>query len=177
MRIGLVIVGVILLIVGAVLLFVPVVPQSNETVSSSSSTPYYEASVSGYSISGSIPISVTWTSSGPAVEVAAGACSSGCTNPSQVSSLTFQNGTSGSFTLNQPNGGSIVMGEIYSGSSAVNVTFKITTALSTVGTILVPVGILILIVGAVLKGKGAKMAAAPAPTPAEPSSTPPPPPA
>jgi uncharacterized membrane protein len=175
MRIGLVIVGVVLLIVGAALLFVPVVPQSNETVSSSSTAPYYAASVSGFSLTGSIPIAVTWASSGPSVTVIAGACSGSCISSSQVSSITYQNGTSGSFTLSQPDGGSILMG-VDQGGGGVNVTFKITTALTTVGSILVPVGILVLIVGAVLKRGGSKPApapmAAPEPTPTAPESPP-----
>jgi len=88
-----------------------------------------------------------------------------------VSSLTYENGTSGSFTLNQPNGGSIAMGVLDFGGSAANVTFKLTTALTTVGSILVPVGILVLIAGIVLKSKSQKAAAAsmasPAPPPPE----------
>ncbi|MGD0257186.1 MAG: hypothetical protein ABSB90_04825 [Thermoplasmata archaeon] len=172
MRVGLVIVGIVLLIVGAAVLFVPLVPQPNETVSASSSAPYYAASVSGFSLTGSQPIAVSWTSSGPSVTVIAGACSGSCQSQSQVSSITYQNGTSGSFTLSQPNGGSILMGVLYTG--AANVTFKITTALSTVGTILLVVGILILIIGVVLKSKRAKMAAAmPAPTPSAPPAEPP----
>ncbi len=172
MRIGLVIVGVVLLIVGVALLLVPLVPQTNETVSSSSATPYYVASLSGFSLTGSIPIAVSWTSSGPAVTVIAGACSGTCSNQSQVTGITSQAGTSGSFTLNQPDGGSILMGEVYTGSGTANVTFTITTALSTVGTVLVPIGILVLIVGVVLKRKGAM---APAPPMAAPSAPPPPP--
>jgi hypothetical protein len=168
MRIGWVIVGVVLLIVGAALLFVPVTPQPNQTVSSSSDLPYYAASVSGFSLTGTMPVAVTWTSSGPTVSVVAGACSSTCNNQSQVSSLTSQSGASGSFTLNQPNGGSILMGVLYAGSGVANVTFKITTALTTVGTILVPIGIILLIVGVVAKKKGAIAPAAPMATPASP---------
>jgi hypothetical protein len=62
------------------------------------------------------------------------------------------------------------------GGGGVNVTFKITTALTTVGSILVPVGILVLIVGAVLKRGGSKPApapmAVPEPTPTAPESPP-----
>lgn len=174
MRIGWVVVGIVLLLIGAVLLFVPVVPQANETVSSSSSTPYYAANVTGFSLTGNIPVAVSWSTSGNAsVSIIAGACTSSCQSLSQVSSLTFQNGTSGSFTLNQPDGGSIVMGVASSGSS--NVTFKISTALTTVGTILAIVGILLLIVGIVLRKKS-KGSASPAPaTPSTESTTTPPP--
>jgi uncharacterized membrane protein len=164
MRLGLVIVGVILLVIGAVLLFVPVVPQANETVSTSSTLPYDIFSVGGFSLTGSIPISVSWTSSSGAVEVVAAACSS-CSsqNASSVSGVTIQNGTSGSFSLSQPDGGEVLVGAIGSMSSPTNVTFKITTALTTVGSILVIVGIVVLILGAVLKSGKAKAAAAAAP--------------
>jgi hypothetical protein len=148
MRAGWIVVGVVLLLVGAVLLFVPVIPQTNEVVSSSADIPFYAASVSGYSLTGSVPVAVTWTSSA-STTVAAAVCSGSCTNTSQISGVTYQTGTSGSFTLNQPNGGSIVMGEESSGNGTVSVTFKITSALSTVGSLLVVVGIIALLVGIV----------------------------
>ncbi len=171
MRAGLVVVGIVLAVIGAALLFVPVVPQSNETVSSSSSTPYVIISVGGYSLTGSVPVAVSWSTNGStSVEVLAGACSATCNgSSSQISDITSQNGTSGSFTLNQPDGGSIIMGVVYAGSPAVAVTFKITTALSTVGTILVVVGILILILGVVLRRKPKASAASAPPTAVGPS--------
>jgi hypothetical protein len=162
MRMGLVVVGVVLLLIGAVLLFVPVVPQSNETVSSNSELPYYAASISGFALTGSTPVSVSWSVNGSTpVEIVAGACTSSCANATQISSITTQNATSGSFTLNQPNGGSILMGVVY-GGGPVTVTFKIATALSTVGTALLVIGILVLIAGLVLgrKPKPAPMMAA-----------------
>ncbi len=181
MRIGLVIVGLVLIILGAVLLFVPLEPQTNQVVSTSSDTPYYEGTVSGFSLTGSIPISVSWNASAT-VQVIAGACTATCTNESQVSSITTETGMSGSFTLSQPNGGSILMGAIGPlGGSPASVTFKITTALTTVGTILVPVGIIVLILGVVLKSQKQKMAAMappaspPTPPPAAPPASPPPP--
>lgn len=174
MRVGLVIVGVILLIIGAVLLFVPVVPQGNETVSTASSTPYAVFSVGGFSLTGSIPVSISWTSSsGAAVEVVSAACSSCSTsNATSISGITIQNGSSGSFSLSQPDGGSVLVGAIGSSGSPTNVTFKITTALTTVGSILVIVGIIVLILGAVLKSGKPKAAVAPAPMPATPISPP-----
>ena len=168
MRWGWVVVGIVVAVIGAALLFVPVIPQSNETATSSSATPYVIVSVGGYSLTGNVPVAVSWSVSGStSVEVLAGACTANCNGTSpQVSSLTSQNGTSGSFTLNQPNGGEVIMGVVYDGSPAVTVTFKITTALSTVGTILVVIGILVLIVGVVLRRSKAT------PTPAPPTSTP-----
>jgi uncharacterized membrane protein len=175
MRIGIVVVGVVLLLIGAVLLFVPVVPQANQTVDTSSQLPFIAFQVSGYSLTGSIPISVSWTSP-TAVEVFAAVCSGTCSNSSvgsSVSGVTLQSGTSGSFTLNQPNGGTVGIGALNSGgsgSSAPTVTFSIKTALSTLGTLLLIVGILLLILGVVLKSKKAP-AMAPAPMPAAPPAS------
>jgi hypothetical protein len=175
MRPGLLVAGIVVLVIGVALLLVPVIPQTSETVRSTSNTPYYEGSVSGYSLTGTTVVSVTWsTNSSVAVTVLAAACSGGCTNISQVSGVTSENGTTGSFTLNQPNGGSVLMGEVYGGPTPVSVTFKITTSLGTVGTILVVLGILLLIAGAVL-GRRAKPAATTTP-PAAPAVTESPPP-
>jgi uncharacterized membrane protein len=164
MRIGIVVVGVILLILGAVLLFVPLVPQSNQTVDTSSSLPFIAFQVGGYSVTGSIPVAVSW-SSPTSVEVVAATCSGTCMNSNaSASGITIQSGTSGSFTLNQPNGGTVGIGVLApSGSSGSNttVTFKIATALSTVGTLLLVVGILLLIVGVVVKSKKSAAAASP----------------
>lgn len=180
MRTGVVIVGVVLAIIGAALLFVPVVPQTSETVQSNSATPFYEGSVAGFSLTGSIPVSVTWTANTTVEMIAAAASCSGtnCANASQISGATIQSGTSGSFTLNQPDGGSIFMGIAPTGGGPANATFKITTALTTVGSVLVIVGILVLIVGAVLKRRTMAMPQAPAQPvqPAAPGTPPTPPP-
>lgn len=179
MRIGWVIVGVVLVILGAVLLFVPVVPQASETVSSSSDTPYYVGQVSGFSLTGTIAVSVTW-SAPSSVSIVAGACTSACANGSasnsSVTDLTLQSGTSGSFTLNQPNGGYIVMGVVSSNQAPTNATFTITTALATVGTVLVPVGVLVLIVGVIRKKKTAAPAPATTAVPSDAPAAPAPPP-
>jgi uncharacterized membrane protein len=171
MRAGLVVVGIVLAIIGAALLFVPVLPQSNETATSSSSTPYYAGSVSGFSLTGSIVVAVSWSTNGnTSVNVIAATCGGSCDNVSDVSGITSQNGTSGSFTLSQPNGGSIIMGVIYSGE-AVTVTFKITTTLSTVGTLLIVLGIILLILGIVL-GRKSTAPTTPTPPPVNPAMGP-----
>jgi len=179
MRIGIVIVGIVLLVIGAVLMFVPVAAQSAQNVDTSSSSPYAVLSVSGFSLTGNIPVSVSWTASGT-VEVISAACSASCDtgNASAISGVTIQTGTSGSFTLNQPDGGEILVGAINPSLSGAgqNVTFNITTALTSVGTILLFVGIVILIVGVVLRGKpkAAPMDSTMA-APAQGSPNPPPP--
>ena len=174
MRGGIVIVGIVLIVIGAVLLFVPVAGQGSQTVNSGSSTPFEVISVSGFSITGSIPVSISWTSTGPA-EVVAASCTASCDTSGGVSALAgvvIQSGTSGSFTIGQPNGGEVVYGVISTGgSSSVNATFSVTTALTTVGSVLLIVGIVILIIGAVLRSKS-KMAAMPPPQPATPAGEP-----
>jgi hypothetical protein len=171
---GIVVAGIVLLVIGAVLLFVPLVPQADQTIKSNSSLPVSVFSVSGFSITGSIPVSVSWTSNASVIVVGAAGGNIANSNISSVSGIVTQTGTSGSFTLNQPDGGEVVLGVLGgsgfggSGSNA-TVTFHVSTALTTVGSILLIVGILILIVGLVLKSKSAKMA-----TPAAGQWTPPP---
>lgn len=162
MRMAIVVVGIVLAVIGAVLLFVPVVPQANQTVQSGSSTPYVLFSVTGFSITGSIPVSMSW-SSPTSVTILAAACSAHCSaNVSQISGITSQTGTSGSFTLSQPDGGEVIFGVLSfnTSGSAPTVTLKTSTALTTVGSILLIVGIIVLILGVVVKSKKAKMAAA-----------------
>jgi uncharacterized membrane protein len=178
MRPVLVVVGIVLLIVGAVLLFEPVVPQANQTITSSSNPPFVVESVSGYSLTGSIAVHISWTASSP-VEVIAAACAANCNANSSASGATLQSGTSGSFTLNQPNGGEIAFGAFNSTSfKGGNATFTISTALATVGTLLLVVGIIVFLAGLVLKSDKAKAAAAKPPMMATPptdvSSAPPP---
>ena len=169
MRTILVIVGAVVLVVGAVLLFVPIVPQASQKVSSNSASPYVFMSVSGFSLTGTIPVAVSW-SANATVTVVAAACTSACNTISGLSSLTIQSGRSGSFTLNQPDGGEVIFG-IANSSSPASATFNVTTATTTVGSILLIVGIVILIVGVVLKSKGKAMPAA-QPMPAPPAETP-----
>ncbi|MFI5414458.1 MAG: hypothetical protein ACHQ16_02170, partial [Candidatus Lutacidiplasmatales archaeon] len=172
---GIVVAGIVLLVIGAVLLFVPLVPQADQTIRSNSSLPVAAFSVSGFSVTGSIPVSVSWTANASVTVIAAAGGTVANANISSVSGLVTQTGTSGSFTLSQPDGGEVVLG-VFGGSafggsgSNATVTFHVTTALTTVGSILLIVGILILIVGLVLKSKSAKMAA-----PAASQWTPPPP--
>ncbi|MCI4355716.1 MAG: hypothetical protein L3K18_01045 [Thermoplasmata archaeon] len=163
---GIVVVGIVLLVIGAVLLFVPLVPQPDQTVKSNSSLPFDLFSVSGFSVTGSIPVAVSWTSNGTVTVVAAaGSSEAQYTGASGgVSGLVTQTGTSGSFSLNQPDGGEVVLGVLsgsaFGGSSSnATVAFHVTVAQTTVGSLLLIVGIVILIVGIVLKSKSAKMAA------------------
>ena len=167
MRLGILVAGIVLVIIGAALTFVPVVPQGSQTVRSNSTAPYYAGSISGFSLTGSIPVSVSWTASSDVeiVAVAASCDGAGCSNATQISGATLQSGTSGSFTLDQPDGGSIIMGVVSTpGGSSANATFKITTAVTTVGAILAIVGIILVIVGAVVRKGRKATTVAPAPT-------------
>ena len=184
MRKGILIVGVVLAVIGAVLLFIPVTPQASQSIDSNSATPFTLFQVSGFSITGSIAVSVSWTAN-TTVTMAAVTCSAACAggNASSIAGLALQSGTSGSFTLGQPNGGYVLVGIFSSGSGSppAHATLNVTTAQSTVGSIVLILGIVLLIVGVVLKSKS-KMAPAPAEPmmtspempPAEPAPMPPP---
>ncbi|MCI4324745.1 MAG: hypothetical protein L3K00_02510 [Thermoplasmata archaeon] len=154
MRMAIVVVGIVLLVIGAVLMFVPVVDQGSQTVSSTSAVPGEVVSVSGFSLTGSIPVTITWTADS-SVEVAAATCSGSCENAnvSQVSGVTLQTGTSGTINLNQPDGGEVGVFVVSASGHAANATFDIKTALTSVGSILIVLGIVLLIVGIVLKAK------------------------
>jgi uncharacterized membrane protein len=173
------VVGVVLVLIGAVLLFIPVEDQGSQTVDTSSTLPGELVSVSGFSLTGSIPVSIDWTATS-AVVVAAVACSGNCesSNASTLSGVTTQTGTSGTITLNQPDGGEVGMIALpASGGHEANVTFDIKTALTSVGSILIVLGIVLLIVGVVLQGKPKAGAAPVAPAYAPDGGTmdPPPP--
>jgi hypothetical protein len=164
MRGGIVVAGIIVLAIGLVLVFVPLAPQGSSKVNSSSTQPFEVLSVSGFSLTGSIPVSVSWSSEA-IVLVAGASCSSSCETGSiqSLGGVAIQTGTSGSFTLNQPDGGEIVLEAIpVSGnsSSGATTTFNVTTAMTTVGSAVAIVGIVIVLVGIVLRSKRK----APAPT-------------
>jgi len=164
------VVGFVLVLIGGTLIFVPIAPQPDRTIVSTSTSPpeTYLASIDGFSWSGSIAIAVSWTSN-TSVVVFGAACSGSCTNPAQATGVV-ESGTSGSFTLYQPVGGSFaVVGGSRSGGAA-SVTFTFTTALASVGSALVGVGLVLAIVAIVLRPKPAKESALPVelppPTPA-----------
>ncbi len=170
MRVGWVAVGIALVVGGALFLVVPLEPLPSQTVSTSATIPYYLGRVAGFSVTGAIPVSVSWTSDAP-VEIFAGACASHCTNAT-VSSVVAEYGLGGSFSLSQPDGGYILLGATPSGAagSPANVSFRITTALTTVGSILIGVGFVCLLAGLVRR-KGPKPPS-PSTRPVEPAAPP-----
>ncbi|MCI4336110.1 MAG: hypothetical protein L3K17_02805 [Thermoplasmata archaeon] len=161
MRAGIVVVGVVLLVIGAALLFVPLSPQPAQTLTQSSETTPAGFTIAGFSITGNIPITVTW-SSNTTVLIVAVACSGTCANEnlSTLSGVT-QTGTSGTFSLNVPTGGQvwIAAGSLAGAPSSTTVNVK--TALTTVGSLLLILGVLLLLVGLVLKSKSKAMRAPP----------------
>ena len=157
-----VVVGAAISVLGVALLLVPLTPQASETVRSQ-----YVGSVSGFSLTGKIPVSVTWTSPEP-VQIGAAACAATCTlSDYRNTGAVHQNGTSGSFTLSQPDGGSIIMGNVgpmpqIVGLPGPNITFRITTAPTTIGTGLAVIGGVVLIFGLILRSTKRVRASVPA---------------
>ena len=176
MRAGILVAGIVLILLGAVFLYVPIVPQGSQKVTESQP---YAFNLTGFSLFGSQPIRMTWTSNVPIV-FAAAACSSlsACTSASLtgLSSVSIQTGTSGTFTLSVPNGGTVIVGIVStqsnSSSTPANANVSVTTALGTVGTALLVLGIVIFLVGLVLRKKR-KMVPMPPPPPMTPVTPPP----
>jgi len=170
MRTGLVVVGVVLLVLGAVLMLVPLVPQASVTVTQS--TPYV-ANITGFSITGTVPGEVSWSSS-DTTTFAFGTCASlsasdRCTG---ANSSWVQNGTSGTITFSVATGGAIAALVIGNGSASVNIKLAETT----IGVVVIVIGVLLLLLGVVLKRKAAPAPPVPSPTPATTNglTTPPP---
>jgi len=155
-----VVLGVVLLVAGAVLLFVPVVPQGSHTETiaiDSANRGWYQLTenISGVSVTGGIPVSVSWTSSGEVYVDAAG-CSHYCDNVSQVANyMQVEAGLSGSISLTQPNGGSIFLAWAQQSEppTSINFTYSITTGLTVVGPVLLIAGSISLILGIAMRSK------------------------
>jgi len=158
-------VGAVLIVVGVVLLYVPFVPQKSITVPASQGPPDYEVgTVPGSSLTGKIPVAFAWTSS-VTVTVYGGTCSNPCSNYSELSGIVVQTGTSGTFTVQQPVGGTIFVGANTSTGPAGSVSVKVTTAFSTLGSLFVIGGVALALVGLVIRPKRATSALGEAPPP------------
>jgi len=165
MRRWVMILGIVLILIGIVLSYVPIVPEGNHTatVTFRSSigiwTAWYQFSenVSGYSVTGVIPVTISWSASaGTAADAAA--CFGYCTNVTEVESFmkTEGEGTSGSFSLLQPNGGSIFLALIQQTTppASDNLTFSITAVLTVAGPLLLTFGTITIIFAGILRPKG-----------------------
>lgn len=159
------ILGIVLILIGIVLSYVPVVPEGTHTatVTGSSSAGlgsfWYQFSenVSGYSVTGVIPVTISWTASA-ATDADAAACFGYCHDVTQVESFmkTEGEGTGGSFSLLQPNGGSIFLALIQQTTppASDNVSFSITAVLTVAGPLFLTSGTIAIILGGVLQRKG-----------------------
>jgi len=178
MRIVVVIAGVVLILVWALFQFVPLAPQPVNPISTAGETPFEMFTVGGFSLTGTIPVSISWSAS-TIVTVVAAACPQACTNSnvSTLSDITEQSGISGSFTLNQPNGGGIILVVVSSAHESAGADFTIITGLSTEAALTLFVGVAFLIAGVVLK-RPQSLSPAPAPSmmPIPPPTPPPIPP-
>jgi uncharacterized membrane protein len=192
MRIGLVIIGIVLLLLGAVLMFVPVLKSdANSTAISYSqcgSSPTCTVSYNIYDASpgviGGTSAKLTWTSPSNVLFFAV-TCTNAVTSaqlqsvatPAQLSkdcgtnaTVANQTGTSGTSSFTIPSGGSLVYFAISLNNQEPVVNSSLTTTSPLLGFVLLVVGILLLILGAALKSKKQKQAAA---GQVAPSATPP----
>lgn len=172
-----VIIGVALLLSFVVFQFVPLASQPVNPISASGSTPFEIFSVGGFSISGSIPVLISWSASSPVTFVAA-TCPNACrnVNVNELKGITELSGTSGSFTLEQPNGGGIVLVALnqYGGSPVVSLS--VFTGLATEAAVCLFVGIAVCILGVVWRPKGRPVRAPESfPAPLSPETAPAPP--
>ncbi len=164
MRLGVLAIGVVALALGIVLLLVPVLSQPARSVPAPSGAPTFSvAAVPGSSLTGTIPVTVSW-SADTAVRVIVGVCGGNCTSTSELSEVTLQSGMAGSISLNQPVGGRVFLGANASGARAGSVSFRLTTALTTYGSLLIIGGAILLLIGLVLRRRSRPVEPAAGPT-------------
>jgi len=156
-------VGIIVTILGAILSFVPLAPQPAGSLRTDSSSAFYALQAGGFSLTGGIPTTVSWSAS-ESVQIVAytepgPVCTmSGYSSPNgggynvPGSTAATDSGTSGSFTFEQPESGCMVLAvNLPTGSGPVNVTYHVTTAETTFGTLVLVPGIVLVIAGVVLR--------------------------
>jgi hypothetical protein len=165
MRRWLMVLGIVLILVGIVLSYVPIVPEGSHTATvalhsfASEWSGWYQFSenVSGYSLTGVIPVTISWTASA-GTDADAAACFGYCHNITQVEDFmkTEGEGTSGSFSLLQPNGGSIILALIQQSTppASDNFSFSITAVLTVAGPVLLTLGTIAIILAGILRPKG-----------------------
>ncbi|MDE1878941.1 MAG: hypothetical protein KGI89_00185 [Euryarchaeota archaeon] len=191
MRKGLVIVGVVLLALGAVLMFVPLIPS---TISSTASNPSANGGMIGYniyqssfSLTGGTTGKFSFSSPSP-VDIAVITCSRAVTTSqlqqattsaqfnaacgtnttygtTQVGGFSFSNGTSGSFSVTIPSGGTLIWFALSGQNSPPTVTVTTTYTSPLLGLVLLVIGVLLLLLGVALKSKKQKQAATSLPPP------------
>ncbi len=148
-------VGVGLILIGAILVSFPLVSQSNQVVyiTTVPGADSFVENVSGFSITGITPVTVSWTSNDSKyVSVLAADCQAPCDSSNVHGPITFENGSSGSFGLNPDNGWGIVL-IVSSDQAPVSVTLRFVTAANTVGSSFLVGGGALLVAGIVLRSK------------------------
>ena len=166
MRLGLVVVGVVLVVLGAVLLFVPVIPMQSQTVTSNSPDAFNITTI--FSPTGTVQLSLSWSSSA-SVQFLVLTCSGiniGGSNFSSIcrglSIIGFENGTSGSYNFGAKVGSTVLAGIASRGPSSA--TVNVSGSSPVLATLLLVLGIVLLLAGLVLRKKAK---AAPTAAPAE----------
>lgn len=108
-----IVLGIALILSGAILIFVPVVPQASHAEILKFPPGNYDyflrENISGFSVTGFIPVDIPWNSNG-SMDVVAAACVHYCSNQSQLpsSSIVYETLVNASAVfLWVPNGGSI----------------------------------------------------------------------
>jgi len=161
--------GAVLLIVGVISLFVPAIPQQSNsavldprTVTPSQRWYFVEDNVSGYSITGEIPVLVSWNA-GADLYLDYSVCAS---PPSGAASAFYSDevppgcnpwvygphGENYSVSVNQPNGGSILLAwaTVSWGPSNVSMSYTIWTPLPFAGPVLLTAGSISIGLGVIL---------------------------
>lgn len=178
MRFLLVVIGVAVMVIGAVLLVIPTVAQPSVNLSAASTNRGLEAGWHNYtasdlSVIGQLPISGSWTSNA-SVLFEVNVCTAGCGGKNAtVATSVVQTGTSGSFSIDVPQGGIVSFSMNGTSGTAAHGTVNFSTALTLPGSITLIVGIAVIVLGFFLHPpRKAAPAARPTPRP-RPASPPP----
>lgn len=152
-----IILGLALILSGVIVIFVPVVRQGSgsRTLVYPPGDRYYilTENISGFSITGTIPVTIQWSTNG-SVDVVAAACVRYCSNESQLppGSTVYQNLlTSGSFSLNVTNGGSIFVAWFQQTDHppTTALTYTVWTGLTAAPPVLLGLGAAVVVLGVV----------------------------
>jgi hypothetical protein len=136
------------MLVGATLLLVPLVPAGSSSITYGHS--FYAANLTGFSLTGAITGTLSWSANG-SVKFLFLSCGKSVCNGTDASTETEQ-GTSGSFSFSVPSGGAIG-GLIESGAPGATASIKVTLTQATYGSLLLLGGVVVLLVGLALRRK------------------------
>jgi hypothetical protein len=163
---------------GAILFFVPVVPQASHTRTlefpPGDSDYFLKENISGFSLTGTIPVIISWSSNG-SIDVVASACPHYCSNQSQLpsNSIVYESlVTSGSVYLSVPNGGAIFVAWYQQTDQppSTALTYTVWTGLTPAGPILLISGSAVVVLGVTFRRMDAAESRRVSGGPIEPSS-------